>query len=211
MYFTVHPLKRMIAEGEGITQDFKKTINSPQKIAKSLVAFANTRGGRLLVGVRDNGSISGADIHEEGHMIDMAANFFCDPPVRFEFFEHEYLGLKVLEVVIPESKSKPHSAKDDEGRWLVYIRVNDKSVLASKVVVDVLKRETSGAPVMVQFTSKEKALLDYLAQNEKIRLQEFMRLLNIGRRPAMRILVNLVSAGVIRVHHTEVPEYYTLA
>lgn len=211
MFFAVHPLKRMIAEGEGPTQDFKKTITSTTKIAKSLVAFANTRGGRLLVGVRDNGSIAGADLAEESYMIESAANIFCDPPVRYELFAHEYQGLRVLEVVIPESKEKPHAAKGDDGRWWVYIRVDDQSVLASKVVVDVLRREAAGEATVIEFSSKEKALMEYLERHRRITLTEFCKLLNLSRRSAMRIMVDLVSAGVIRVHHTENPEFYTLA
>jgi len=211
MFFAVHPLKKMILEGEGVTQDFKKTITNPRKIAKSLVAFANTRGGRLLVGVRDNGSIAGADVHEEGHMIEAAANFFCDPPIRYELFQHEYQGLRVLEVVIPESRTKPHRAKGEDDRYMVYIRVNDKSVLASKVVVDVLRREAAGEPTVIAYTDKEQALLDYLARHERISLAEYVRLVNTSRRTALRSLVNLVAAGVVRVHHTESPEFYTLA
>ncbi|MBX3100974.1 MAG: ATP-binding protein [Bacteroidetes bacterium] len=209
MFFAVHPLKRMIAEGEGPTQDFKKTISSAAKIAKSLVAFANTKGGRLLVGVRDNGSIAGADLAEESYMIENAAQVFCNPPVRFELFAHEYQGLRVLEVVIPESREKPHTAKGDDGRWWAYIRVNDQSVLASKVAVDVLRREAAGESTVISFSGKEKALMEYLDRHKRITLTEFCKLLNLSRRAAMRTMVDLVSAGVIRVHHTENPEFYT--
>ena len=50
-------IKSLISEGENLYQDFKYTINDSRKIAKSLSAFANTKGGRLLIGVKDNGPL----------------------------------------------------------------------------------------------------------------------------------------------------------
>ena len=47
-------VQQMIEEGEQ-TQDFKMRIDDAAKIARTLVAFANTDGGRLLIGVKDNG------------------------------------------------------------------------------------------------------------------------------------------------------------
>lgn len=74
-------LMDLIAEGEHSQQDFKYEISSISKIAHSLSAFANTKGGRLLVGVRDNGKIAGVRSEEEIYMIDAAATYFCYPPV----------------------------------------------------------------------------------------------------------------------------------
>ena len=49
----------MIAEGEHQQQDFKTRIDDSRKIARTLVAFANADGGRMLIGVKDNGTVSG--------------------------------------------------------------------------------------------------------------------------------------------------------
>ena len=211
----MHPLKQYIYEGEGSTLDFKKTISSAPKIAKTLVAFANTRGGRLLIGVHDNGTITGTNTEEESYMIESAAHFFCDPVVKYELIDHQILekGVEknVLEVYIPESETKPHAAKGDDNKWWVYIRVNDQSVLASKIVVDVLRKEAKGEDTFIEYTSKESALLQYLEEHKRITLKEYCKLINISKRRAMRILVDLISAGVIRLHTTEKTEYYTLA
>ena len=74
-------LDSLIAQGEHQQQDFKYVISSVSKIAHSLSAFANTDGGRLLVGVRDNGRIAGVQSDEEIYMIDAAAKSFCLPAV----------------------------------------------------------------------------------------------------------------------------------
>src|SRR4051812_8035339 len=104
-------IKNLIAEGEGQQLDFKYHISSAAKIAKSLVAFANTDGGRLLIGVKDNGKIIGIESDEEIYMIQLAAESYCDPIVKIEVEDWKIDGKTVLEVYVPPSKEKPHYAK----------------------------------------------------------------------------------------------------
>ncbi len=205
-------IKRLILEGEGVSLDFKKTITSCEKIAKTMVSFANNKGGKLLIGVADDGTIKGVKSEdEERYMITKAAHFFARPALE-PAFEEIYVDDKlVLVVEIDSSDTKPHYALGDDGRWWVYIRVQDKSVLASKIVVDVLKRADNNEGVLIEYSSKEKALLEYLDQHERITVKQYCELLNMGRRRAQRILVNLVLSGVIRVHTTEKEEFYTAA
>lgn len=203
-------IRKLILEGEGTTLDFKKTITSCIKIAKTMVSFTNNRGGRLLIGVADNGKIVGVKSEdEEKYMIQKAAQFFIKPAID-PIFEEIYIDDKtVLVVEIKESEIKPHYALGDDQKWWVYIRVKDKSVLASKIVVDVLKRETSDTGVHLEYSSKEKALLEYLEDNERITAREYSTMLNLSRRRTQRILVNLVLSGIIRMHTTEKEEFYT--
>lgn len=205
-------IKRLIMEGEGVSLDFKKTITSCEKIAKTMVSFANNKGGKLLIGVLDDGGIKGVKSEdEERYMITKAAHFYSKPALE-PIFEEIYVDDKVVLVVeIEPSDTKPHYALGDDGKWWVYIRVKDKSVLASKIVVDVLKRADKDDGVLIEYSSKEKALLEYLDQNDRITIKQYCELLNMSRRRAQRIMVNLVLSGVIRVHTTEKEEFYTAA
>lgn len=203
-------LRKQILEGEGVSLDFKKTITSCEKIAKTMVSYANNVGGRLLIGVLDDGTIKGVKSEdEERYMITKAAHFFTRPALEPIFEEIYYDDKLVLVVDIPASTDKPHYALAEDGKWWVYVRVKDKSVLASKIVVDVLKQSSSNQGVLLEYTSKEKALLEHLDKSERINVKQFCELLNIGRRRAQRILVSLVLTGVIRVHTTEKEEFYT--
>lgn len=204
-------LRKMLLEGEHQQQDFKQTISSSQKIAKTLSAFANTDGGRLMVGVRDNGTVKGSAPEEERHMLESAANFFVKPALNLTYIEQEYEGKTVLVVLVPKSDDKPHYALGDDGKWWAYVRVKDHSLLASPTSIEVMKREAAGIETKIEFGSKEKGLLEYLAANERITIKEFCRLVNISRWRAGKILVNLISAGVIRSHVTEKTEFYTAA
>ncbi|HEY9004336.1 MAG TPA: ATP-binding protein [Mucilaginibacter sp.] len=205
-------IKKLIFEGEGVTLDFKKTITSCEKIARTMVSFANNKGGRLLIGVADDGTIKGVKSEdEERYMITRAAQLFARPALE-PFFEEIYVDDKlVLVVEIKESDSKPHYALAEDGKWWVYVRVKDKSVLASKIVVDVLKRSADDNGVLIEYSSNEKALLEYLDKQERINVKEYCNLLKLTRRNAQRILVNMVLSGVLRIHTTEKEEYYTAA
>ncbi|MES2689112.1 MAG: ATP-binding protein [Bacteroidota bacterium] len=208
---TLHHIFQLIAKGENDTLDFKKTISSASKIAKTMSAFANHKGGRLLVGVNDNGTISGTRSEDDKYMLDLAAGFFCKPELKLELIEWEFGGKTVIEAVIPEGKDKPYYAKDETGKWWVHIRVKDKSLLASKVVVDVLKRQTNKQGSFIKYSKHEEGLLTYLGTNEQITTKQLCKLLNISRWRAQRMLINLVSAGVIRNHTTEKEEFFTLS
>ena len=203
-------IKKLIFEGEGVSLDFKKTITSCEKIARTMVSFANNKGGRLLIGVYDDGTIKGVKSEdEERYMITRAAHLFARPALE-PTFEEVYVDDKLVLVVdIKPSTEKPHYALADDGKWWVYIRVKDKSVLASKIVVDVLKRSVQDEGVLIEYSNKEKALLEYLDTNERINIKEYCQLLKMTRRGAQRIIVNLALSGVIRIHTTEKEEYYT--
>jgi predicted HTH transcriptional regulator len=207
----LHPLLQLIAKGESDTLDFKKTISSASKIAKTISAFANHKGGKLLIGVNDNGSIAGVKTEDEEYMIDLAASFYTRPEVKVEIIHWEMGGKVVLEIIIPEGDQKPYYAKDEQGKWWVHIRVKDQSLLASKVVVDVLKRQQSQQNTLIRYTKHEESLMQYLGKNHRITLKQLCKLLNISRWRAQKMLINLVSAGVIRNHTTEKEEFFTLS
>lgn len=191
--------------------DYKQEISSAHKIAKTMVSFANHKGGTLLVGVRDNRSIAGIRTEDEKYMLDLAASFYCKPEIILEILEHDIGGKIVLECIVPEGEVKPYSSKGEDGKWWVYVRNKDKSLLASKVVVDVLRRQASSDGTLIEYGKNEEMLLKYLEENERITLNEFKKKVNISRWRASKILVNLISAGVIRNHTHEKTEFYTLA
>lgn len=213
-----HDVNSLIEEGEGFTIEFKRRISSPEKIARTLISFANTRGGTILFGVDDDGSIVGVESEKsEVEMIGIAGKEFCDPPVETSIDIVPFDGLDVIVCTVPESRTKPHYFLGDRDTHngdstRVYIRVNDKTMMASREVVRILRDENPDEPPLtVTIGKNEKRLFEYLDRNERITLREFGRLVNISDRRASRILVSLVRAGVIRIHTHEKEEFFTLA
>ena len=130
-------VKKIISQREGINLDFKQSISNQQKIAKSIVAFANTQGGTIVVGVSDRGQITGVDPEEEKFMLGEAIINFCAPTIEhsFETYEIDFWEDEMLEeekyillMYIPESKTKPHFVVDSEGNRTVYLREDDRSI-----------------------------------------------------------------------------------
>jgi len=205
-------IKRLILEGENVSLDFKKTISSAEKIAKTLVAFANNKGGKLLIGVTDDGAIKGVKAEEEEkYMITKAAHQFCKPAIEPKF-EEVYIDDRVVVVVdIPESDTKPHYAMDEDKKWWVYFRVKDKSILASKIIVDVLKQESQETGQLISYSDHEKKLLEYLEEHGRITLKEYSKLTRSAYKKAQKIIVSLILTGVILPHTSEKEEYFTVA
>ncbi|MFB2118575.1 helix-turn-helix domain-containing protein [Parapedobacter sp. 2B3] len=203
-------IKTLIFQGEGEQLDFKNRISNCGKIAKTLVAFANTKGGKLLVGVADDGTIRGVKSEEEEkYMLLQAGQRYCRPAIEPHFTEVVVDDKLVLIAEITESDLKPHYALDDHGKWWVYVRVKDKSILAGKVVVDVLHQSSRPEGVQFSYTENEKALIAYVHAHPRSYLTELCDHLQLSRKRTQRILVNLIVAGVIEVHSGEREEYYT--
>ncbi|WP_316737183.1 helix-turn-helix domain-containing protein [Pedobacter aquatilis] len=203
-------IKSLILQGEGVTLDFKKTITNTGKIAKSLVAFANNKGGKLLIGVADDGTIKGVKSEEEEkYMILTAAHQFCKPAIEPNFEEIYVDDKLVLVANIPQSDTKPHYALDDDKKWWAYIRIDDKSVLASKIIIEVLKNDHKDKGVLISYSDNEKKLLEFLNENGKITLKEYSKLLHCSYRKAQKIIVNLILANVIKSNTTEKEEFFT--
>ncbi len=192
-------IQKLIDQGEHLKQDFKFEITDVRKIAKTLVAFSNTEGGKLLVGVKDNGKIAGIRSEEEIYMIEAAASLNCKPEVSFSAKKWELNGKTVLEVDIPKGDKKPYLAKSDDSKWLAYIRVADENFLVNAIQLRVWKNENRKKGVFLPFTEKEKILLEYLEKNEKLSLDEFCSLASLNRKKASDILVRLISIEEIEI------------
>ncbi|MBS1912340.1 MAG: ATP-binding protein [Bacteroidetes bacterium] len=215
-------LRAIIEMGETDTVEFKRKFSGFEKIAKEMIALANTRGGMILVGVDDDGSIVGVDSEKsEIDLLSSSAEFYCDPPVDYDIDVVDIDDTDVIVVHIPESRQKPHKivyspsespSPPDARETGVYIRQGEKSVMASREVARVLAASQPDAPPLrVEIGSIERTLFNHLEQHERITLGEFRRLVNISERRASRSLVRLVRAGLIRIFTNQGEDYYTLA
>lgn len=201
-------------QGEGENIEFKQTLNRPYKIAKTICAFANAAGGVILVGIKDDKTISGIDPDEERHIIQEAAEFYCKPAVSLNIEEIFYLEENshpkervILKVQVPSSPNKPHYAQNQKGNWLPFIRQKDKTLMAGKKgLLQILQQPETEQPV--KYTRNEKRLLEFLNRHEKITLKKYMNLVNISQRRARRELEEAMSKGIIRIMEHEQEDYY---
>jgi ATP-dependent DNA helicase RecG len=94
----------ILNEGEGQFIEFKENLDS-KNLAKEVVAFTNSSGGRIFLGISDDGKIKGIEITNKlkSEIQDLARN--CDPPIKITINQFD----KILIVEIEEGKNKPYS------------------------------------------------------------------------------------------------------
>jgi predicted HTH transcriptional regulator len=203
-------LRNLISEGENQKLDFKYCVSDSRKIARTLAAFANSDGGRLLIGVRDNGSIAGIKSDEEYYMVDTAAQLFCRPEINLTIKQHITGGKTILEVEVSKGDKRPYQAKDEDGKWLTYFRHNDQNLLANRVLLQVWRKKEMKSGVLIKFGKVENSLLDYLGKNGSISLSKFRKLTRIPSSRAEKILANLILFKVIIMNVSEKGYTYEL-
>lgn len=204
-------IKKLIQQGEHLKQDFKFQVNDSRKIAKTFSAFANTAGGKLLIGVKDNGVVAGVKTEEEYYMIQAATQLYCRPEIDLAYRSWSIDGKTVLEIDVPIIENKPCLAENDEGKWVAYIRIKDQNIIASPIMLKYWRRLSSNAGAFIRYSDKEKKLLDFLNENPFITVGRFCRIASIPNYLAENILVNLIISGVIEIGHNEKFTWFRLA
>jgi len=200
----------LIKQGEHQTLDFKYSITDSKKISRAIAAFANTDGGTLLIGVKDNGAIVGVDSEEEYYMIEAAAQMYCKPEIPFSIAKWTINGKAILEVVIKPSNKKPHKAPDKNGDFKAFVRFRDENLVATPIQLKIWKAEKHRQSLRLTLSEKEKALLDHFKTNPKITVGQFSRVAFISRIDAEKTLVDLTVLGLIRHVTTQDEEYFQL-
>lgn len=174
------------------------------------MAFANTDGGKLLVGVKDNGKIAGIRTDEEFYMVEAAAKIYSNPPIHFSTQQWQVEGKTVLEIQIEPSTLKPHYAKNEEGKWLAYTRVHDENILAHKIQLNVWKKNNSNIGIHFTYSESEKILVEYLQKNPTITFSKFVRLAHISRNKAEEVLTNAVIMDIVKMNTEKEGTFFTL-
>ncbi len=200
-------LLNLIEEGENIQVEFKRKFSTHDKIAREMIAFANTKGGYVLFGIDDDKKIFGVESEKETtELVKDAALNYCEPPLELVIEYREVDGKEIVIVNVPESNKKPHRIQDykselDITNAVVTIRVNDKSVQASKEMIRILRAQTNQTALKKYILgSTEKTVFEYLSKVERISVKELSNLVNISERRASRTLVKMLRANLLMIH-----------
>lgn len=201
-------INNLILEGEHEQQDFKYEISDAKKIARTFAAFANTKGGRLLIGVKDNGNISGIRSDEEEYMAEAAADIYCKPKVPYEVVQHTINEKVILEIIIPESNNKPHKAPWKDGSMKAFVRVNDENFVAPEVQLEIWKLKHQNKKLIVRYDDYEQKLFLLVREKGEITISDFIKHCKIKRYLAVKILSQLVAIKSLNMVITEKEAYY---
>lgn len=196
-------IEKLVAEGEHEQQDFKFMISDARKIARSVSAFANNSGGRLLIGVKDNGVVAGVRNEEDVYVVDQAAGRYCEPPQQVEFKAYRVdAAVTVIVASIARAQTRPVSVIEEDGRRRAYYRVADENIAAHPLMVEAWKHaEAEGGGVVMTLTGLESDLLR-LVDGRLLDLREVAVGLHIAESRARSLIVRLAVVGLVDFVYT---------
>lgn len=192
----------LIEEGEHEHQDFKFAISDARKIARSISAFANNDGGRLLIGVKDNGVVAGIRNEEEAYMIETAAETFCRPAVEVDIKAFKVDdGAVVLQVSIPRSLRPPVSVVEEGGLLKAYYRVKDENMVAPEELRRAWEYYAANEGMLLQLDERQRRLLEMIESQGEVTLEQFMLDTHSSRHQAVDLFGRLISSEVVALAH----------
>ena len=189
-------LLSLIDEGEHQQQDFKYRVSDALKLAKSVSAFANTDGGRLLIGVRDDGNMSGVRDEEEIYMMHQAAYRYCRPEASIKFDTYHVDGRTIVIATVPPSDHRPICVVSDDGKPRAYIRIADENIVASPVHLALWRESQNPQGTMLTYTDSVRKILDVL-QDKEIPLNLIVKCSRIPRPKVIKLLARLIRFQVV--------------
>ncbi len=194
-------LRKMIAEGEHVHQDFKFTISDARKIARSLSAFANNDGGRLLIGVKDNGTIAGVRNEEDVFVVEEAAQIYCRPALEVDFRALKARGgLEVIVASVERRARRPVYASDGPDHWRAYFRVADENIAAHELMVRSWEREAEGTPVALT-TLHHSILTAVEAEPRTLELRDLAVAVHASVAAVREAVMDLAATSLLEFEH----------
>src|SRR5688500_12453512 len=207
----VRQLKRLVSNGEGPSLELKRKATFPEKIVREMIAFANTNGGIVLIGIGDDGSIPGLKHPEDELYVMQQALKKVRPALQTKTTLIPIGNFRtVIQYEISESKRKPHYLLGANNVKESFVRVDDKSIKASRELREIVKRKQKMKDIRFHYGEHEKFLMQYLDEKKSITLKEFVNLTGLNRIYASRKLILLVLANVLRVIPNEKGDLYTV-
>lgn len=204
-------LKKLVAEGEGLQLEFKRKAAHPEKIVRELIAFANTEGGTLLIGVDDNKTIPGIKHpEEEAHAVREALTKFCRPLLAYN---ESYIAIPdnrfIVRFDVAPSSRRPHFLTVAKEPRATFVRVKDMSIKASREMEEIVRRSKKKTGIRFTFGDAEKKLMEYLDKQPAITLGEYRNFSGLNHFQASRKLILLVLGNVLKIVASEKGDLYS--
>ncbi len=209
----LNELQALVEQGEGQLLEFKLKANYPEKIVREMVAFANSDGGHLFVGVDDDGKISGLKFPEDDkYVIENAIKSHIKPEIRYQFNiipisrKRSVLHYKVFKV----KRKLIYYLFDLNKRGKAYVRLNDKSLQASREFTEISKRINSKKSSTLHLGEEEYLLFKQIEKHGKVSISKFVESSGLSRFRASQILIEMVVSNILKIEIGEKEDLYSM-
>lgn len=205
-------IRKLVFSGENDQVEFKRKINHPEKVVKEVVAFANSGGGHLLVGVDDDKTIVGLKYaDEEDYLLQKAIKELCRPLVKYTMETIPISEKRAINYYrIYQGDRKPYFAfeKKFHRYGKAFVRVKDRSIQASPEIRRILKFNSQPTDMHFEYGPNEKLLFNYLHSNEKVTVNEFREISGLDYKSASYTMVQMVLANALKIIPREKEDWY---
>lgn len=197
MNLSADDVLELAASGEGRDVEFKRGLPRPERMVRTLCAFANTRGGILLVGITDQRRIYGVEDPKAvmAELRAVAAERLV-PPLRVELKSVVVREQRVVACSVPLSSQRPHRILRRDGSEEVVVRVGASNRRASGATLEALEAPRSTRAL----GPLERDVLAWLSDRRGGTVAQFAQARNVGRQRARRAFVELERSGRIVAH-----------
>jgi ATP-dependent DNA helicase RecG len=120
-------LNELIPKYENQYIEFKSESIKAMSLAEEIVAFANSEGGEIWLGIEDDGSVSGVSKNYEEDIMNICRNN-CIPPLKTVYEQIRIQTIDIAKITIPKGKDKPYYTAQNK----YYIRVGSTKRIASR-------------------------------------------------------------------------------
>jgi len=185
------------ARGEGRDVEFKRGLPGPAKIGRTLCAFANTRGGMLLVGITDRGEVYGLPAPRRvADDLRAVARERLEPALKLELTTVTIGGERVVCCSVPLSPARPHRVRKDDDTLELVVRAGSSNRVATGATLRALEQPHGTQSL----TPLEKQVVAWVAKDPGATVARFAKASNVGLQRAKRAFVALERAGRLVAH-----------
>ncbi len=195
------------ARGEGRDIEFKRGLPGAAKTGRTLGAFANTRGGLLLIGITDRGEVHGVSAPKEVVTeLRTIARERLEPPLKVELTTVVVDRRPIVCCSVPLSPARPHRVRKDDDTLELVVRVGASNRVATGATLKAAERPH--APKTLD--TLERQVLAWVATEERATISRFAQARNVGKQRARRTFTALERAGRLVAHGLGARRIYRL-
>jgi len=206
MQFTPEDIRARIEEGEGKNLEFKRGLPRDEKTARTLCAFANTRGGLVLIGVGDRGELWGAPHpRETAARLRTIAAGSIEPPLAVEVGKSVIDERTIVWCSVPLSPLRPHAVRHSSGEKEIVVRAGSSNRVASGAALARIRVQGGASKGL---SPLQRSALEWVTSYNKTArdpggsatVAAFAKQRNIGLQRARRTFTELELAGRLIGH-----------